>query len=88
MKLAIKNPFSSKSTSTESQIPLFKPKKKLCDRDNILVNILNRDTLNDDKVSLCITDPDLEDNAIVYISPGFLKLTGYGVDDVVGKNCR
>ena len=88
MKFSIKNPFSSKSNKSKqsknpSKIKPFKPTKKLCDRDTIIINMLNRDS-----VSLCITDPELDDNAIVYISPGFLKLTGYGVDDVVGKNCR
>jgi PAS domain S-box-containing protein len=35
-----------------------------------------------------ITDPCLPDNPIVYASQGFLKLTGYARDAVVGRNCR
>ena len=35
-----------------------------------------------------ITDPSLQDNPIVYASGGFLTLTGYSREDVLGRNCR
>jgi len=35
-----------------------------------------------------ITDPALPDNPIVYASEGFLDLTGYTRDQVLGRNCR
>ncbi len=35
-----------------------------------------------------ITDPSLSDNPIVYASQGFLNLTGYELDQVLGRNCR
>jgi PAS domain S-box-containing protein len=35
-----------------------------------------------------ITDPALPDNPIVYASQGFLGLTGYVLDQVLGRNCR
>lgn len=35
-----------------------------------------------------ITDPSLPDNPIVYASQGFLALTGYELDEVLGRNCR
>ncbi len=38
--------------------------------------------------SFVITDPSLHDNPIVYASDGFLKLTGYSKEDVLGRNCR
>lgn len=38
--------------------------------------------------SFCITDPSLPDNPIVFVSQGFLELTGYNRDQVVGRNCR
>ncbi|GAF13833.1 transcription regulator Bat, regulates bacteriorhodopsin synthesis [Bacillus sp. JCM 19046] len=40
------------------------------------------------RVGVLITDPDLEDNAIVYVSEGFSKMTGYSRDEVLGTNCR
>ena len=35
-----------------------------------------------------ITNPHLEDNPIVYASPGFVKTTGYSEDEIIGRNCR
>ena len=35
-----------------------------------------------------ISDPSLPDNPIVYASEGFLMLTGYGREQVLGRNCR
>jgi two-component system, chemotaxis family, CheB/CheR fusion protein len=37
---------------------------------------------------IVITDPRQADNPITYANPGFLELTGYSRDEVVGKNCR
>jgi len=38
--------------------------------------------------SFVITDPSLQDNPIVYASDGFLELTGYAREQVLGRNCR
>ena len=38
--------------------------------------------------AFCITDPALPDNPIVYASPDFMKLTGYNLEDILGRNCR
>jgi PAS domain S-box-containing protein len=38
--------------------------------------------------SFCISDPSLPDNPIVFASAGFLELTGYTLDQVIGRNCR
>ena len=35
-----------------------------------------------------ITDPSMPDNPIVYASEGFLLLTGYNLQQVLGRNCR
>ena len=35
-----------------------------------------------------VTDPSLPDNPIVFASGGFMALTGYSVNEVLGKNCR
>ncbi|SMY05955.1 Blue-light-activated histidine kinase 1 [Flavimaricola marinus] len=40
------------------------------------------------RVPLCITDPKLPDNPIVYANSSFFDLVGYTEDDVIGKNCR
>ena len=38
--------------------------------------------------SFCISDPNLVDNPIVFASDGFLQLTGYTLNQVIGRNCR
>lgn len=38
--------------------------------------------------SALITDPTRPDNPIVFVSDAFLVLTGYGRDEVLGRNCR
>jgi PAS domain S-box-containing protein len=35
-----------------------------------------------------ITDPHQLDNPIVFYNPGFMALTGYAADDILGRNCR
>lgn len=35
-----------------------------------------------------VSDPSLTDNPIVFASHGFLVLTGYSLDQVLGRNCR
>lgn len=38
--------------------------------------------------SFCITDPSMPDNPIVFASQGFLEMSGYSLDEVLGRNCR
>lgn len=38
--------------------------------------------------SFVITDPSLMDNPIIFASKGFLELTGYPLEEVLGRNCR
>lgn len=69
----------------------FNPSKKLCERDNIIIDMLNSAASGGSTsttVSFCVTDPSQADNPVIYISDGFTKLTGYEFDDVVGRNCR
>jgi two-component system, cell cycle sensor histidine kinase and response regulator CckA len=37
---------------------------------------------------LLITDPKQADNPIIYVSPGFERITGYVSEEAVGRNCR
>lgn len=37
---------------------------------------------------IIITDPTQPDNPIIYVNPGFERMTGYGAPDVLGKNSR
>eukprot|EP00607_Mallomonas_marina_P002883 CAMPEP_0182429134 /NCGR_PEP_ID=MMETSP1167-20130531/25538_1 /TAXON_ID=2988 /ORGANISM="Mallomonas Sp, Strain CCMP3275" /LENGTH=393 /DNA_ID=CAMNT_0024612481 /DNA_START=133 /DNA_END=1314 /DNA_ORIENTATION=- len=38
--------------------------------------------------SYCITNPHLADNPIIFANKTFLDLTGYRLDQVLGRNCR
>ena len=40
------------------------------------------------RMSMIITDPRRADNPIVFVNDAFLRLSGYGRDEVIGKNCR
>src|SRR5215207_3889166 len=37
---------------------------------------------------IVITDPRAPDDPIVYVNPAFERISGYAVDEVVGRNCR
>lgn len=73
----------------EEKYRLFHPVKRLCERDNIIIDMLNSSASGGSTtVSFCVTDPSQLDNPVIYISDGFTKLTGYESDEVVGRNCR
>ena len=57
--------------------------RRLDDPDYSLVKALQTAQQN-----FVVTDPSLPDNPIVYASQGFLLLTGYTLDQVLGRNCR
>lgn len=57
--------------------------KILDDPDYTLVKALQTAQQN-----FVITDPSLPDNPIVYASGGFLSLTGYSMEQILGRNCR
>lgn len=38
--------------------------------------------------AFCISNPQLPDCPIVFVSPGFLELTGYSKEECIGRNCR
>jgi PAS domain S-box-containing protein len=37
---------------------------------------------------ITLADPDMEDMPLVYVNKAFEKMTGYTMEEVVGKNCR
>jgi PAS domain S-box-containing protein len=44
--------------------------------------------LDQAKNGITITDPNQEDNPIIYVNKAFENMFGYSSEDVVGKNCR
>jgi PAS domain-containing protein len=61
----------------------FGPVKTIMEPDFRLMSALSGSQQN-----FAISDPTLPDNPIVYVSQGFLELTGYTLDQVLGRNCR
>lgn len=39
-------------------------------------------------LAICLSNPRLADNPIVYANAAFARLTGYPVETVIGRNCR
>ncbi|GIG20695.1 hypothetical protein Cch01nite_14190 [Cellulomonas chitinilytica] len=39
-------------------------------------------------VAVCVTDPRLPDDPVVWVNEAFTRLTGYRFDEAVGRNCR
>ncbi|MCD2187309.1 SpoIIE family protein phosphatase [Actinomycetospora soli] len=40
------------------------------------------------ELSFTISDPGREQNPLVWVNPAFTRLTGYDLDEVLGRNCR
>ena len=55
--------------------------------ENISVDTLKR-TFEASRSPLILTDYHLPDNPIVYSNQAFLDLTGYEMDEIIGRNCR
>jgi len=46
------------------------------------------EALTTSQQNFTVSDPSLPDNPIVFASKGFLELTGYRMDQILGRNCR
>ena len=57
-----------------------------CSLDNQDYNLVR--ALQTAQQNFVVSDPSLPDNPIVFASHGFLTLTGYTLDQVLGRNCR
>ena len=57
--------------------------RRAATRNNLLAQAV--DAASD---GIVITDPGEEDNPMIYANPAFAHITGYAVEEVLGKNCR
>ncbi|QSW97874.1 bacterio-opsin activator domain-containing protein [Haloterrigena alkaliphila] len=58
--------------------------REATDRDRVVKDR----AINEAPVGITISDPDREDNPLVYVNDAYQEITGYGYDEVVGRNCR
>lgn len=49
---------------------------------------LKERAMDEATVGITISDPDTDDNPLVYVNDGFVEQTGYSRHDVLGRNCR
>lgn len=83
--------FQSNSGMSTSEQLVFHPKK--AEEDNQVTTLQPPDfrlvkSLQDAKQNFLITNPNLPDEPIVYCSTGFIEMTGYSREEIVGRNCR
>ncbi|MEY4064303.1 MAG: hypothetical protein RIR26_511, partial [Pseudomonadota bacterium] len=75
------------STDTETRMLLIMDDISELKRaqEELLLKSIAIERAND---GIVLTDTTQPDNPIVYVSQGFLKLTGYSEEEVLGRNCR
>ncbi|MBL78961.1 MAG: PAS sensor protein [Nitrosomonadaceae bacterium] len=58
------------------------------EKDPGLIPIILSKILDSSVNGITLADPDLEDMPLVYVNKAFETMTGYTMQEVVGKNCR
>jgi PAS domain S-box-containing protein len=49
---------------------------------------LKERAMDEAPVGITISDPDLDDNPVIYANAAFERITGYPTTEVIGRNCR
>ena len=58
------------------------------DKDEGMIPFVLSQILDTCVNGITLSDPDQEDNPIVYANEAFELITGYGQDEIIGHNCR
>lgn len=65
------------------ELQLKKARSQLTEMNKLLA-----ETLDHTGIGIVITDPNQKDNPIIYHNKGFETLTGYELNEIIGRNCR
>lgn len=76
-------PDKEKTSAGPPSLKYSTPGSELCAPDMELV-----DGLEATQQNYCLSDPCMPDNPIVFVSQAFLNMTGYHMNEILGKNCR
>lgn len=60
----------------------------VADKDADLIPFVLSQILDTSINGITLSDPDQEDNPIVYANEAFELITGYSREEIVGHNCR
>lgn len=71
----------------EEKMLQLEESNKILKRDQTELRMLER-AIKAASQGIIITDPNRADNPIIYVSPGFERLTGYSSGEAIGRNCR
>lgn len=52
------------------------------------VDDIKGQAMDEAPIGVTITDPALDDNPLVYVNDGFVRVTGYQREEILGQNCR
>jgi PAS domain S-box-containing protein len=81
--IAVSSPVEWDSTPSV-QITLF----EITDDESQSLSSVREQAMHEAPVGISIADARLDDLPLVYVNDGFVKLTGYQRDEVLGQNCR
>ena len=74
----------------ETQVKIPEPNLRYAPRDSPLqqCDLEFAEGIEMTQQNFCLSDPTLPDNPITFASQAFLNMTGYNLNEILGKNCR
>jgi PAS domain S-box-containing protein len=95
----IERPDGTRRTVLAHAAPLHDQAGRICGALNILLDITDQKWAEDelrlrDQVlgsfmhGVCMSDATQSDHPLIYVNQGFVRMTGYAPEEVLGRNCR
>ena len=74
-------------SSDQARRPIISDKNRVEPFDQ-RTGLLFEQAMAQTRMAVCLTDPHLDDDPIVFCNEAFQRLTGYEASEIVGRNCR